>query len=164
MAFDAYLKIDGIDGESTSKGMEKQIEIESFSWGLSNSATVGSQSGGISSGKANISAFTIVKAIDKASPNLMLAGCDGSHLKSATVTFRKSTGSSGQKPFEILKFTDCMVSSYQVSGVTGGNDTLRESVSFEFGKVDMEYYTQKSDGSTSKAGNTSWDRTKNAKG
>ncbi len=164
MAFDAYLKIDGIDGESTSKGMEKQIEIESFSWGLSNSATVGSQSGGISSGKANIGAFTIVKAIDKASPNLMLAGCDGSHLKSATVTFRKSTGSSGQKPFEILKFTDCMVSSYQVSGVTGGNDTLRESVSFEFGKVDMEYYTQKSDGSTSKAGNTSWDRTKNAKG
>ena len=164
MAFDAYLKIDGIDGESTSKGMEKQIEIESFSWGLSNSATVGSHSGGISSGKANIGAFTIVKAIDKASPNLMLAGCDGSHLKSATVTFRKSTGSSGQKPFEILKFTDCMVSSYQISGVTGGNDTLRESVSFEFGKVDMEYYTQKSDGSTAKAGNTSWDRTKNAKG
>ena len=31
MAFDAYLKIEGLDGESTSKGMEKQIEIESFS-------------------------------------------------------------------------------------------------------------------------------------
>ena len=164
MAFDAYLKLDGVDGESTSKGMEKQIEIESFSWGVSNTATVGSQSGGISSGKADISAFTIVKAVDKASPNLMLACCDGSHLKTATVTFRKATGSSGQKPFEILKFTHCMVSSYQVAGVTGGNDTLRETVSFEFGKVDMEYYTQKSDGSTSKAGNTSWDRTINAKG
>lgn len=163
MAFDAYLKIDGIDGESTSKGMEKQIEIESFSWGLSNSATVGSQSGGISSGKANIGAFTIVKTVDKSSPNLMLAGCDGSHLKSATVTFRKSTGSSGQKPFEILKFTDCMVSGYQLAGVTGGSDTLRETVSFEFGKVEMEYYTQKSDGSTTKAGNTGWDRIKNSK-
>ena len=163
MAFDAYLKIDGIDGESTSKGMEKQIEIESFSWGVSNTATVGSQSGGISSGKANIGAFTIVKAVDKASPNLMLASCDGSHLKSATVTFRKSTGSSGPKPFEILKFHECMVSSYQMTGVTGGDDTPRESVSFEFGKVEMEYYAQKSDGSTSKAGNTGWDRLKNAK-
>ncbi len=163
MAFDAYLKIEGIDGESTSKGMEKQIEIESFSWGVSNTATVGSQSGGISSGKANIGAFTIVKAVDKASPNLMLASCDGSHLKSATVTFRKSTGSSGPKPFEILKFHECMVSSYQMTGVTGGDDTPRETVSFEFGKVEMEYYAQKSDGSTSKAGNTGWDRLKNAK-
>lgn len=163
MAFDAYLKIEGIDGESTSKGMEKQIEIESFSWGVCNTATVGSQSGGISSGKANIGAFTIVKAVDKASPNLMLASCDGSHLKSATVTFRKSTGSSGPKPFEILKFHECMVSSYQMTGVTGGDDTPRETVSFEFGKVEMEYYAQKSDGSTSKAGNTGWDRLKNAK-
>jgi len=162
MAFDAYLKIEGLEGESTSKGMEKQIEIESFSWGVSNAATVGSQAGGISGGKANLSAFTIIKAVDKASPNLMLAACDGSHLKSATVTFRKATGSSGQKPFEILKFTECMVSSYQLSGTTGGDDTPRESVSFEFGKVEMEYYTQKPDGSTSKAGNTGWNRVMNA--
>lgn len=163
MAFDAYLKIEGLDGESTSKGMEKQIEIESFTWGVSNSATVGSQAGGLSGGKANIGAFTVTKGVDKASPNLMLAACDGSHFKSATVTFRKATGSSGQKPFEILKFTECMVSSYQMSGATGGDDTPRESVSFEFAKVEMEYYTQKSDGSTSKAGNTGWDRIKNAK-
>ena len=163
MAFDAYLKIEGIEGESTSKGMEKQIEIESFSWGLTNVATVGSQTGGISGGRVHFSPFTIAKTVDKASPNLMLAGCNGSHLKSATVTFRKATGSSGQKPFEILKFTDCMVSSYQVTGVTGGDDTPRETVSFEFGKVEMEYYTQKADGSTAKAGNTGWDRTQNAK-
>ena len=34
MAFDAFLKIDGVNGESTRKGFEKQIEIQSFSWEL----------------------------------------------------------------------------------------------------------------------------------
>ncbi len=163
MAFDAYLKIDGLEGESTSKGMEKQIEIESFNWDIANSAVAGSQSGGISSGRANINAFTVVKTVDKASPALMLAACDGTHFKTATITFRKATGSAGQKPFEIIKFSDCMVAYYKESGNTGGQDLLRETVSFEFSKVEMEYHGQKADGSTSKVANTGWDRLKNAK-
>ncbi len=163
MAFDAYLKIDGLEGESTSKGMEKQIEVESFSWDIVNSASASSQTGGISAGRANINAFTVVKIVDKASPALMLAACDGSHFKTATVTFRKGTGTGGQKPFEIIKFSDCMVSCYKTYGTTGGTDVLRETVSFEFGKVEMEYHAQKADGSTSKVANTGWDRFKNTK-
>ena len=46
MAFDTFLKLTGIEGESTAKGMEKQIEVYSFSWGASNPSTVGSGSGG----------------------------------------------------------------------------------------------------------------------
>lgn len=30
MAFDTFLKIDGVEGESAASGMEKQIEIYSF--------------------------------------------------------------------------------------------------------------------------------------
>ena len=74
MAFDAYLKIDGLEGESTSKGMEKQIEVESFSWDIVNSASASSQTGGISAGRANINAFTVVKIVDKASPVYDAAG------------------------------------------------------------------------------------------
>ena len=38
MAFDAFLKLDGIDGESVPEGYEKWIEVLSFSWGASNTA------------------------------------------------------------------------------------------------------------------------------
>ena len=163
MAFDAYLKIEGLEGESTSKGMEKQIEIESFTWGDSHAVTVGSGTGGISAGKVNIETLNVVKKVDKASAHLFLASCDGSHFKSATLTFRKATGSGGQKPFLILKLTDCMVAAYHLAGATGGSDTPAESVSFAFGKIEYEYYEQKSDGSTSKAGNAGWNVQTNAK-
>ena len=38
MAFDAFLKIEGIEGESTDKAHPGEIEISSFSWGVSNTA------------------------------------------------------------------------------------------------------------------------------
>ena len=36
MAVDMFLKIDGIDGDSTDKKHKGEIELLSFSWGLSN--------------------------------------------------------------------------------------------------------------------------------
>ena len=36
MAFDAFLKIEGIDGESADKTHPGEIEVVSFSWGVSN--------------------------------------------------------------------------------------------------------------------------------
>ena len=33
-AVDFFLKIDGIEGESTQKGHEKEIEIQSWSFGV----------------------------------------------------------------------------------------------------------------------------------
>ncbi|MEO7986135.1 MAG: type VI secretion system tube protein Hcp, partial [Gemmatimonadales bacterium] len=53
MAFDAFLKIDGVDGESTRKGFEKQTEIFSYSFGASNPSTVGSGGGGGGGGKVS---------------------------------------------------------------------------------------------------------------
>ena len=46
MAFDAFLKIDGIEGESTDKTHPGEIEIQSFSWGVSNTASGGAGGGG----------------------------------------------------------------------------------------------------------------------
>jgi type VI secretion system secreted protein Hcp len=50
VAFDTFLKLDGLDGESTRAGFEKQIEIYSFSFGASNPTTVGSGTSGMAAG------------------------------------------------------------------------------------------------------------------
>ncbi|MGZ8376721.1 MAG: Hcp family type VI secretion system effector [Gemmatirosa sp.] len=142
MAFDTFLEIKGVEGESTASGMEKKIEIFSFSWGASNPTTVGSGSGGLSAGKVSVSAFNAMKKTEKSSADLFQACATGKHFDTATVTMRKAGGDAGQKAFLIYKFEDVMVESIQWSGSTGGDDTPTESISIAFGKVEIEYWGQ----------------------
>ena len=77
MASDFYLKIDGVKGEATAKGLADFMEIASFSFGASNPASVGSQGGGSASGKVSLSSFNVMKRTDMASPTLFQMCCAG---------------------------------------------------------------------------------------
>ncbi|BAH40914.1 MAG TPA: Hcp1 family type VI secretion system effector [Gemmatimonas aurantiaca] len=160
MAFDTFLKLAGIDGESTAKGFEKQMEIYSFSWGASNPTTIGSGSTGISAGKVSVSSFNVMKKTETASAKVFAACATGKHIATAEVVLRKAGGDAGQNPFLKYKFTDVMVESIQWSGSSGGDDTPTESLSFAFGKVEIEYLKQEKDGKLTVAGQASWDLTK----
>ncbi len=50
--FDAFLKVDGIPGESQDSKHTSWIEILSYSWGVAQRATGSSSSGGARSGGA----------------------------------------------------------------------------------------------------------------
>ncbi len=158
MAFDAFLKIDGVDGESTRKGFEKQMEIMSFSWGASNPSTVGAGGGGGGGGKVSVSSFNIMKKSDGASPLLFQACCQGDHYATASVTLNKS---GGKTPIDFIKyeFGEVYVDNIQWSGSSGGDDTPMESVSFSFGKVSITYTPQKADGSKGSPAVGAWDLT-----
>src|SRR3954454_19467551 len=99
MAYDAFIKIPGLDGESERKGFEKQIELYSFSWGASNPSTIGAGGGG-GAGKASISAFNFMKKSDITSPLLFQKCCEGAHFDKVVVTLNKSGGKS---PVDFLK-------------------------------------------------------------
>ena len=143
MAFDAFLKIDGVKGESVDKTHKDEIVIESFSWGVANSGAGYAGSAGRATGKSSPSDFSIVKKIDKASPDLFAACASGKHTKEMLVTLRKAGGT----PLEYLtyKFSDVMVSSYQAGGSSGG-DLPVESISFNYAKVEIKYTPQDSKG------------------
>jgi type VI secretion system secreted protein Hcp len=165
MAFDTFIELPGVEGESTAKGMEKKIEIYSFSFGASNPTTIGSGATGISAGKVSISSFNVMKKTEKSSPPLFSSCCNGKHFDTATVTCRKATGESGQKAFLVYTFSDVMVESIQWSGSSGGDDTPTESISFAFGKVAINYQQQDSKGgSVGNAVQASWDLTTVDKG
>ena len=66
-ASDYFLKIDGIDGESTDDRHKGEIDIQSFSWGVSNSGSMSSGSGG-GAGKASFQDIHFTRQLDKASP------------------------------------------------------------------------------------------------
>jgi type VI secretion system secreted protein Hcp len=148
MAFDTYMKIAALDGESTAAGAEKQIEIFSWSWGASNPSTIGPGKSGISAGRVSVSSFNVMKKTDKTSPTLFAKCCAGKDFDTITVTMRKAAGDAGQKPFLVYTFTNCLVESIQWSGSSGGDDTPTESVSIAFAKVDMAYSVQDTKGGT----------------
>ncbi len=142
MAVDMFLKIEGVDGESTDSSHKGEIDILAWSWGLSQSGTT--HMGGGGAGKVNVQDISVTKWIDKASPNLMKYCCNGKHFKEALLTVRKA----GEKPLEYIKIklNDLIISSVSTGG-SGGEDRLTENVTLNFGKVGFEYQPQKADGS-----------------
>jgi type VI secretion system secreted protein Hcp len=158
MAFDAFLKIEGIDGESTRKGFEKQIELISFSWGASNPTTIGSAGAGGGAGKASVSSFNCLKITDAASAPLFQACCAGKHFPKAKVTLRKAGGDS-PVDYLVYEFEKVYIESVQWSGASGGDDRPTESVSLAFGKVTVTYTPQADQGATGSPVVASWDIT-----
>src|SRR5258708_8818085 len=141
---DYFLKIDGIEGESTAKGHEKEIEVLSWSWGVSQSSPSSSASARGSSSRPCVNDISFTKLIDKASPLLMADAVMGMPLPRALFTARKA----GSAPVEYLKLElkNILVSSYH-GGSSGGDGFRTEEGSFQFGAVTVEYTRQKPDGS-----------------
>jgi type VI secretion system secreted protein Hcp len=140
---DYFLKIDGIPGESKDAKHKDEIQLESFSWGETNSGSA-SHGGGHGAGKVAMQDFHFVMKINKASPKLMLACATGEHVKSATLTARKA--GKEQQDYLTVKFSDLLVSSYQIGGSAHGDLVPTDQVSLNFAKVEFEYKEQKADG------------------
>ena len=140
MATDIFAKIGDIKGESIDAKHKDEIEVLSFSWGVTNTAATTS-GGGL--GKATFHDLSIVHHIDKASPLLMKACATGTHLKDATITHRKA--GKGQQEYLIVKMNDIIITSVTHGGT--GDQPASEYVSLAFAKVDLQYKAQKPDGS-----------------
>ena len=154
-AVDYFLKLDGIDGESTDDKHKDWIEIDSFSWGLGQ-ADVGDASSraGAAAGKVSIQDFNFSKRIDKSSPILMLSCASGKHMKEGILIGMRG----GEKPQEylVIKMTDILISSYQTGGSSG--DVLPvDSFSLNFAKIEFTYTPQDERGGAGKPVSASWD-------
>jgi type VI secretion system secreted protein Hcp len=133
MAVDMFLKLDDIEGESREAKHRGEIEILSFSWGVSNSAKACGLGGGGGAGKVSVSDFSIVKRVDSATPQLMRHCVNGKHISSGLITVRKA----GEKPVEYLKIKleDILISSAQSGG--GGASEPVEQVTLNFTRFEV---------------------------
>jgi type VI secretion system secreted protein Hcp len=142
---DIFAKLGDIKGESLDDKHKDQIEVLSWSWGVSNAIAQvggGGAGGGAGAGKASFHDLSFTHTIDKASPVLMQSCATGVHLKEATITHRKA--GKGQQEYLVIKMNDVIITSV----VDGDNQgTHMETVSLAFAKVDVEYRPQKPDGS-----------------
>jgi type VI secretion system secreted protein Hcp len=182
MAANYFLKIDGIDGESQDARHPNEIEIESFSWGATNSGNAAHGSGG-GAGKVSPQDFHFVARFSKASPKLFLATASGQHFQKAILTVRKA--GTEQADFLTWTLTDCLVTSYETGGntiavteSTGGKEEPSPEVTaarnanagvptdefiLDFAKLEVSYQVQNADGRPGDAEKAGWDFSTNRK-
>lgn len=158
---DAYLKIEGIPGESTAANFKDWIEVVSYSHGVSQPAAAAvSTAGGASVGRCEHGDFMITKELDKASPILAQKCSEGAHLKEITLTLCRST-EGGQVQYMEYKLSNVIISSVAVGGSNQGLPA--ETVGLNYGKIEWKYTIQKREGGGG-GGNTtgSWNLQTNA--
>ena len=141
MAADIFAKIGDIKGESIDAKHKDEIEVLSFSWGVTNS--VANAAAGAAAGKATFQDLSLVHTVDKSSPLLMKACATGVHLKDATITCRKA--GKGQQEYLVVKMNDVIVTGVMQNTADGQPGS--ETVNLTFAKIDIEYVPQRADGS-----------------
>ena len=141
MAIDTHIKFDGIDGESTQKDHKGEIDVLSWSWGLTQ-ATNPSTGGGAGVSKAVPGEFLIVHKYDKASPLLAKTAASGKHIKTAVLMARKA--GEGQKDFLKVTMKEVLITSVQASA--SDKDGIAEEVALSYASIDFSYVPSSSKG------------------
>jgi len=142
MAVNAYLIIDTIPGPSTSK--TNAIDVLSFSFGTSQTATYGTGASGkeAKAGRADFSNLAIMKVTDKTTPFLFEACVKATVLKSVQLLYDKPVSGTQQDYFKIT-LGDAIVTSCQQSG---SSENPTESLSFAFQSIEVAYAAENDDG------------------
>ncbi len=103
--------------------------------------------------------FEITKQLDQSSPDLFRAYCSSHSLatrevfETGVLTLRKATGGTRQ-PYLVFNFSDVVVVGYTLQ--IDSSAFPRETVTFSFAKVKMEYKPQKDDGTLGTAIRSGW--------
>ena len=161
--FDVFLKIDGIDGESNDSKHKNEIEVLSFSWGVTQAITgTVSSSGTFTGQRCDMAPLTIVKQFDKASPKAAQACAAGDHLKSAILTLNRAGGD--KQPYMEYKLSDVLISSVSVGGASQGEGGVpSEEWSLHYAKIEMKYTQIGLDGKPGGNVAAGWDLKENKK-
>jgi type VI secretion system secreted protein Hcp len=135
MVFDAFLKIDGIEGECADNSHRNEIEVLSFNWGIDQEKT---HSSSPSAGdRVNFHPFSIVKKLDKSSPKLAIACISGEVIKNIRLELRRAGGD--QQPIMEYRFSDVLITSFRPAGTVNSESILLEEVSFSYAKIELRY-------------------------
>jgi len=153
MANNVHIKIDGIEGESADAKHKKTIDVLAWSWGMSQSGTFHTGSGG-GHGKASVQDLSFTKHVDSASTKLQHACVMGDHIAKCVLTVTKA-GGKDPLDFLVITFEQVLVSSVSLGG-SGGEESFTENVSLNFAKFKTEYFTQDEKGVGKAAGNATY--------
>jgi type VI secretion system secreted protein Hcp len=159
MSVEILMKIPGVDGEATTKGFEKHIELGSFSMGASNPSGVSTGSGS-GAGKVDLSSLSLQKSVDLSSAKLFQQCCAGKHFDEATIVCREA---GGDTPVEYwtIKLKQVFIDNISWGASSGGGKPT-ESVSISFAEIKFDYFSQDDKGAKKDKVSGGWNVKTNA--
>jgi type VI secretion system secreted protein Hcp len=137
-----------IEGGVTTEGYTKQIEVNSFQFGIGRG--VGSPTGSSTNREAStpsVSEIVVTKSLDEASGNLIKESYSGAGKATAVISFVRTDGGGGVSYLEYT-LSNVMLSGYSISS---GGDKPSESISLNFTKIETKIIPQNTDGTTGTA-------------
>jgi type VI secretion system secreted protein Hcp len=145
LAVDAFLKIDGVKGESADAKHKDEIDVISWSFGETNSGTAHT-GGGAGAGKVKFQDFKFTMRTNIASPQLFQYCANGKHINKVTLFVRRSDQT--QAEFLQIWLSDVMVSSFLNMGSAGPNIPYPvDEILLNFSSIKIDYKQVKQDGS-----------------
>lgn len=164
---EAYNANTFIGGASASKtGGNRRcglFEIEDYSFDVEQVLNIGSQSSGSGAGKITFNAFSITRKIDCSSPTFFAMACSGTPFAQVGLGVRKSAGaaaSGGTSGLMYLAFTFALVA-VKTLAWAHDDEAPKETVTFEYGGLNIDYWQQAPDGSLVQAPQKGWNRVRN---
>jgi type VI secretion system secreted protein Hcp len=135
----SYLWIDEVRGESTDDERRDWIDIFGYEYVMTQTYTDPSGGGG-SAGRVSFDAITIIKQVDKTSPQLSLHCCTGRHLNRVYIESTLLTADRIPGVYYRIELEDVVVAGVAPRLVhVGGEYVLMEEVSLRFGKIKWIY-------------------------
>jgi len=154
MPSDYYLLIAGVNGESQAQGMTNNIELDSWSWGASNPASLGGK--GLAAGKPSLADLSVTFSLEAGSFTMVKDLVTGAHVATTTFTGRKTGGGGTPYNYLVITLTNCFITSFSTGGGSTGTPSASLSIAYE--KIQYQYYTQDTaKGTVTLAGQATYD-------
>ena len=132
-----YLELEGIEGNVTTQGYEKQIELDTFSWGVGRGISmITGRTANREVSSPSISEVTVSKSMCKATPLLVQEAVIGTKGKKAIIHLVR-TGGDTLEEYMTYTLENCLISSYSVSG--GSDGEAGETLAFSFTSIETAY-------------------------
>ena len=135
------------------------FEVEDYSFDVEQTLNIGSQSSGAGAGKITFNPFSITRKIDVASTIFFQNSCSGKSFKQVGLGLRKSSGT-GAAGAMFLAFTFKLVAVKTMSWAHD-DESPKETVTFDYGGMVIQYAQQKPDGTFWPADAKGWNRVQN---
>lgn len=156
MANDAYLKIEGIAGESEDERHRNWIEVSNVLYAVHQPrAEVLSTAGGHTTGKADLYPITFQKLADLASPVLLQTCATGKTLSKACFEFMRADGDGKPIPYFRIELENLMIAN--ISPGSGEGGIITERVQLAYAKIRWHYLRQSIRGGTQGNSAGGWD-------
>lgn len=138
MPFDAYLKIDGIPGESRDDQHKDWIQLIAYNHQMTQPASAtDNTAGAATSAKVNFGDMIVTKYMDKSSPKLSDACAKGTHIANVMLHAAAQTGA--KNTYLEIKMENVVVSSINTDGKSTSSQYPVELVGLKFGKITWTY-------------------------